>query len=127
MPQIKIELAKGNSNEFLKSLINTVMDSVQEILGLQANDRNIRLMEYDKTLFSTKPPYKILIEISLFSGRTFETKKKLYQTIVSRASEKLDLKKEEFFILLNEQPKENWGIRGGIPGNEVDLGFKVEI
>jgi len=31
------------------------------------------------------------------------------------------------FIVLNEQPRENWGIRGGIPASEIGLGFKVDI
>jgi 4-oxalocrotonate tautomerase family enzyme len=127
MPQVKIELEKGNSKEILKTLIDTVMECVQEILKLAADDRNIRLLEYENGLFFTKAPYRILIGISMFSGRTSETKKKLFQTIVSRVSEKLNIKKEEIFILINEQPKENWGIRGGLPANEVDLGFKVEI
>jgi 4-oxalocrotonate tautomerase family enzyme len=127
MPQVKIELEKGNPKEFLKTLIETTMNSVQEILKLPANDRNIRLLEYENGLFFTKPPYRILIGISMFTGRTAETKKKLFQTIVNRLSEKLNIKKEEIFILINEQPKENWGIRGGFLANEVDLGFKVEI
>jgi 4-oxalocrotonate tautomerase family enzyme len=127
MPQIKIELAKGNKKEFLTVLINSTMSCVQEILKLPENDRNIRLIEYENGLFFTKPPYRILIEISMFVGRTKETKKKLFQSIVASLSDKLGLKKEEIFILINEQPKENWGIRGGIPANEIDLGFKVEI
>jgi phenylpyruvate tautomerase PptA (4-oxalocrotonate tautomerase family) len=31
------------------------------------------------------------------------------------------------FIVLNEIPLDNWGIRGGIPASEVDLGFKVGV
>jgi len=127
MPQVKIELEKGNSNEFLKILIESTMESVQEILKLPANDKNIRLIEYEKGLFFTKPPYRIIIGISMFAGRTPETKKKLFATIVTRLSEKLKIEKEEVFILINEQPKENWGIRGGLPANEIDLGFKVDI
>jgi 4-oxalocrotonate tautomerase family enzyme len=127
MPQIRIELEKGNTREFLVSLIETTMKCIQEILMLPKNDRNIRLMEYENGLFFTKDPYRILIEISMFAGRTTETKKKLFQKIVSELSSELGLKKEEIFILINEQAKENWGIRGGIPANEIDLGFKVEI
>jgi hypothetical protein len=29
--------------------------------------------------------------------------------------------------MLNEQVLENWGIRGGIPADEVQLGFKVDL
>jgi hypothetical protein len=30
-------------------------------------------------------------------------------------------------IVLHEQPMENWGVDGGTPANEVDVGFKVDI
>jgi hypothetical protein len=30
-------------------------------------------------------------------------------------------------IKLNEIPVENWGIRGGNPASEVDLGFNVKV
>lgn len=103
------------------------MDCIQEALKLPANDRNIRLCEYEKGLFQMKEPYKIIIEITLFSGRTIAIKRNLYQFLVNSLQEKLAIKKEEIFILLNEQPKENWGIRGGIAGSDVDLGFKVEV
>jgi phenylpyruvate tautomerase PptA (4-oxalocrotonate tautomerase family) len=33
----------------------------------------------------------------------------------------------DVFILLHEPPMENWGIRGGIPASEVDLGFKLNV
>jgi 4-oxalocrotonate tautomerase family enzyme len=127
MPQVKIEIEKGNTREFLKKLIDTVMESVAEVLQLPANDTNIRLMEYENGLFFTKAPYRVLVEISLFAGRTPETKKKLFQAIVGKVSEKLNIPKEAVFILLNEQAKENWGIRGGIPANEIAFDFKVDI
>lgn len=127
MPLIKIEIEKGNNKAFLKSLMKIVMDSVQKILMLPADDRNIRLMDYERDFFSMKPPYKIIVEISMFSGRTIETKRLLYQTITEKLNELIGVNKDAIFILINEQPKENWGVRGGKPASEVDLGFKVEI
>jgi 4-oxalocrotonate tautomerase family enzyme len=127
MPLIKVDIEKGNSKEFLTSLIDLTMNCVQEILKLPSDDRNIRLEEYEKGLFQMKYPYRLIIEISMFYGRTIETKRKLYQEIVSTLFDNLGIKKEEVFILINEQPKENWGIRGGIPASDIELGFKVEI
>ena len=103
------------------------MDSVVEILQLPADDRNVRLIEHQPELFQMKPPYEILIEISLFTGRTKETKRKLFQTIVDRLESNVLIDKNKVFIVLNEQPAENWGVRGGIPADELDLGFKVKI
>jgi 4-oxalocrotonate tautomerase family enzyme len=74
-----------------------------------------------------KRPYAILIEITLFSGRTAETKKNLFRSIVDSLHSKLAIDKDAVFIVLNEQPRENWGIRGGIPASEIGLGFKVDI
>ena len=30
-------------------------------------------------------------------------------------------------IALIESPAENWGLRGGIPVSEIDLGFKIDV
>jgi 4-oxalocrotonate tautomerase family enzyme len=127
MPLVKIELRQGRDEKTLIQLQTIVMDCIVECLGLPNNDRNIRLQEYPDYAFSMKQPYEIIIEISLFSGRTKETKKKLFQTIVTRLQDSLNIQKESVFILLNEQPQENWGVRGGIPANDVNVGFKVNI
>ena len=34
---------------------------------------------------------------------------------------------DDVFVILREPPMENWGIRGGVPASEVDLGFEVEV
>jgi phenylpyruvate tautomerase PptA (4-oxalocrotonate tautomerase family) len=33
----------------------------------------------------------------------------------------------EIKIVLNEQPLENWGMRGGLPASEIELSFKVDV
>jgi phenylpyruvate tautomerase PptA (4-oxalocrotonate tautomerase family) len=127
MPTVKIELSEGQNRQTLLCLRDSVMNSVVEILKLPSNDRNIRLIEYNTDFFQMKPPYEILIEISMFSGRTKETKKKLYQTIVEQLEKNCSIEKEKILIILNEQPLENWGGRGGISGDEMELGFKVNV
>jgi len=34
---------------------------------------------------------------------------------------------EDLLIVINEPPLENWGIKGGIPANEANIGFKVDV
>ena len=101
MPTIKVELLKGRDLESLIELKNNVMQSVVDALQLLPDDKNIRILEYQPELFQMKSPYKILIEISLFIGRTKETKKKLYQLIVNNLEKANIAKKEEVFIILN--------------------------
>lgn len=127
MPQVKVELAEGKTLKELQDLQKTILDAVVDALKLPKDDRNIRVIEYKKELFQMKDPYEILIEITLFSGRTKETKKLLYQSIVNNIQKSLGIVREKVFIILNEQQQENWGVRGGIPANEIKLNFKVDI
>ena len=127
MPTVKIELLKGRDSQSLIQMMDLVMDSVVESLKLPSDDRNVRLIEYEQDFFQMKPPYEILIEISMFMGRTKETKRKLYQTIVNKLESQGLIEKKKVLITLNEQSQENWGIRGGIPSDEIDLGFSVKV
>ena len=67
-----------------------------------------------------------LVDIDLFSGRSFGAKKTLYQAIV-RNLEPFGIPPDQVKILLRESPAENWGIRGGVPASEVELGFEVNV
>ena len=127
MPTVKIELLKGKDQQTLFQIRDIVMDSVVEALQLPTDDRNIRILEYETGMFQMKPPYEMLIEICMFVGRTKDTKRKLFQTIVSKLADNGLIQKEKVFITLNEQAMENWGVKGGIPADELNLGFNVKI
>jgi phenylpyruvate tautomerase PptA (4-oxalocrotonate tautomerase family) len=121
MPLIKIELKEGRGKAGILKLRDIVMDCVVNVLMIPADERNIRVLEYREDYFQMKPPYEILIEISMFSGRTREIKNRLFQSLVNTLEDKLGIGKEKIFILLNEQPHENWGIRGGIPTDQTGM------
>ena len=127
MPFVQINIQKGYDKKTVLQIKETVMDSVQEALQVPSDDRNVLITEHDRDLFTMKPPYEVFIEIKLFAGRTYETKKKMYASIVKSLHEKSGIPVENVLIMLNEQPGENWAGRGGIPVSELDLGFKVEI
>jgi phenylpyruvate tautomerase PptA (4-oxalocrotonate tautomerase family) len=71
-------------------------------------------------------PRYTLIEVTMFSGRSMAAKRALYQAMV-RNLEKLGVPAGDIKITLIEVPPENFGIRGGRPASEVDLGFKIEV
>ena len=98
-------------------------------LRLPEWDRQIRYTEYHSDFFQIIPGRTdnyVLVEITLFSGRSLDTKKSLYQNIVQRLGQ-LGISETDVTIILYEVPAENWGIHGGLPASEVDLGFKVDI
>ena len=62
----------------------------------------------------------------MFAGRSLQAKKTLYKSIVANLSN-LGIAGADVFIVLHEIPLENWGIRGGTPASELDLGFDLNV
>ncbi len=62
----------------------------------------------------------------MFAGRSMDTKRRLYRAIVDAVSA-LDVLEHDILIVLREPPMHNWGVDGGVPANEVDAGFKIDI
>jgi hypothetical protein len=46
---------------------------------------------------------------------------------LARLEQPLGIPRDHVKILLREIPRENWGIRGGQAGCDVDLGFLIEV
>ncbi len=69
---------------------------------------------------------KSVIEISMFEGRSTETKERLIRLLFERLSEKLGISPQDIEITISETPKHNWGIRGMV-GDELDLNYKAEV
>lgn len=127
MPRVRIESVKSIDHSAAKAIMNSVMDAIVETLKLVPDDRSVSFISYKPELFTMKPPYWLFIEIALFSGRSKAIKKLLYQNILQRLHIQCGVDKQSVMIMLNEQPKENWGLRGGIPGDEIDLDYQVEL
>jgi phenylpyruvate tautomerase PptA (4-oxalocrotonate tautomerase family) len=129
MPLIKIETRRTWVASQKKEIMEAVHSSLREAFKIPKNDRSIRFHEYPSDDFQVAPDKTenfILVEITMFAGRSLQAKKELYQGIVNKLG-KLGILASDVFIVLHEVPLENWGIRGGIPASEVDLGFKIGV
>lgn len=130
MPLVKIEIRKGKSDEFKKAILDGIHDALVKSIKIPDHDRFQRLYELDKNNFES-PPNKtdnvIIIEITMFQGRSIESKKNLYKEIVDNLAKNPGIDGEDITIVLYEPPLENWGVKGGKPANEVDLGFNINV
>lgn len=72
---------------------------------------------------SASPRYTI-IEISMFDGRTLETRKALIRLLFARVAELCGRTPDEATI--TETPRHNWGFRG-LPGDEVGLSYTINV
>jgi phenylpyruvate tautomerase PptA (4-oxalocrotonate tautomerase family) len=67
-----------------------------------------------------------IIEISMFEGRSVETRKRLIRLLFERIHAELGIKPQDVEVTITETPKHNWGFRG-LPGDEIDLNYKVDV
>lgn len=129
-PLVKIEIRKGKGAEYKKAILDGVHQALVDALKIPDSDRFQRIYELDKDDFECPPDRTddiTMIQITMFPGRSFEAKKNLYQNIVMNLAENPGIGGNDIVIILLEPPIDNWGIRGGQPASEVDLGFKIDI
>jgi len=129
MPIAKIEVRRSWSSEQQQRLISALHAAMMDALKTPERDKQIRYVEHLPEHFAVPPQASenyTLVELSMFPGRSLEAKRHLYQGIVKRFGE-IGIEAKDVFIVLNEVPMDNWGIRGGIPASEVDLGFKIDV
>ncbi len=129
MPLAKIEVRKSWPPEHVQAIIEAIYLAQREALKVPEHDRQIRFIEHTPEHFHVPPGRTAnytLIEITIFAGRSIEAKRSLYQAIVKNLGA-IGIAPADIFIVLHEVPLENWGIRGGVPASEVDLGFKIDV
>ncbi|TSH77798.1 tautomerase family protein [Acinetobacter sp. RF15A] len=68
----------------------------------------------------------VIIEISMFDGRTKETKKALIKTLFKNISNLCGIDSNDIEITIFETSQENWGIRGK-SADELQLDYKINI
>lgn len=129
MPNATIEVRLQYTREEEMAIVDAVHAAMMEGLKIPEWDKTVRLVVHEPHRFPEAPgkgERYTLVDIDLFSGRSFEAKKALYHAVV-RNLESFGIPGDQIKILLRESPAESWGIRGGVPASEVDLGFDVEV
>lgn len=129
MPIARIEARRNRSATEVQALIEAVYQAQREALNVPEHDRQIRYIEHKPEHFAV-PPGKsenyTFVEIIMFPGRSVEAKRNLYRSFVRRFGE-LGIEPSDVLVVLHEPPLENWGIRGGVPASEVNLGFSLKV
>ena len=131
MPTVLIEVRKPYTTEQEMGLMEAVHAALREAFKIKPGDRDVRLIVHEPHRFACppaceKPEAFTLVGIDAFAGRSVDAKRNLYRAIVANL-EPFGIPKNHVKIVLREQPRENWGIRGGQAGCDVDLGFKVDV
>ena len=126
MPNATIEVRRRYTPEEESGIIDAVHAAMMEGLRIPEADKTVRLVVHEPHRFPHESERYTLVDVDLFSGRSLEAKARLYRAIV-RNLEPFGIPRDQVKVLLRESGAENWGIRGGVPASEVDLGFEVNV
>jgi phenylpyruvate tautomerase PptA (4-oxalocrotonate tautomerase family) len=129
MPQTKIYGYEG----FLAAHRSVISDALQacmvEALSYPPEKRFQRFIGLDAADFvhpADRTAQYLVIEISLFEGRSTEAKKQLIRLIYQQLGAALAIAPNDIEIILYEIPQHNWGVRG-VPGDELALNYAVKV
>lgn len=129
MPVVKISMIEGRTREEKHAIMTAVHQALIKSFKIPENDRNIRVEEYTRENYPLPPGNSekyTLVEITAFAGRSVDAKRLLYKTIIENLKT-LGIDARDIFIIIYEEPLENWGIRGGIPACDLDIGFDINV
>jgi 4-oxalocrotonate tautomerase len=122
MPLVRIDLIRGKSAAFRKTLGEIIYKAMLETINVPANDKFQIFTEHaadelnlaDSYLGNSYTEGVILIQITLNAGRTVDMKKAFFKRIADDLHEQLNVRREDVVINLVEVAKENWSFGGGI-------------
>jgi 4-oxalocrotonate tautomerase len=122
MPFVRIDLMRGKSAQYRKTLGEIVYKAMMDVINVPENDKFQVITEHAPEDLNLSAGYLgnhysddvILIQITLNSGRSIELKKAFYKRIVDDIHTQLKTRVDEVVINLVEVPKENWSFGGGI-------------
>ncbi|MEO5876258.1 MAG: tautomerase family protein [Streptosporangiaceae bacterium] len=131
MAQIKIfahrEFLDGNTTR--ADITRSVHGAVVAALDFPEDkifQRFVALAAEDFVHPADRGPTYTIIEVSVFEGRTPETKRRLVRELFARLADSPGIAPHSVEITIFETPRENWGIRG-LPGDELTLGYQVNV
>lgn len=121
MPLARIDLAKGKSADYRRTVGEVVYDAMLAALNVPKDDRFQVINEHEPENFVIDPSYLgiqrtgdcIVIQLTLNAGRGVEQKRSFYKAVADGLHERLGLRREDVFISLVEVAKENWSFGNG--------------
>jgi phenylpyruvate tautomerase PptA (4-oxalocrotonate tautomerase family) len=128
MPIVKITMIRGRSAAERRAVSDAIHSAFVEAFKIPESDYNHVIDEREGSGFirsGAKTDAFVLIEATVFPGRSSAAKKLLYERIAARLGE-LGIAGSDTLTILYEPQLENWGL-GGKPGTEARPAFKLDV
>jgi phenylpyruvate tautomerase PptA (4-oxalocrotonate tautomerase family) len=129
MPVIRVEIREGWSPAEKAGLLDAIHAAAVQALKVPDEDRTQILTEHPAEAFELPPGTGdrfTLVEVTMFAGRSADAKRRLSRAVVANLAGR-GVPASDVLIVLHEVPLESWGVRGGTPASDVDLGLEVGV
>lgn len=129
MSQVKIYGLRSSLDPIKRQLSDVIHSCVVEALQFPVDKRAHRFFPLEREDFyypDGRSEAYTIIEMTMITGRTVETKKKLIRLLFERISEQIGIAQQDLEICIQEAPAHDWGFRGMV-GDEVKLNYRVEV
>ena len=122
MPLARIDLVRGKSAAYKRTITDVVYEAVVDILKAPPNDRFQVITEHtpddhiadESYLGITRTKDCVFIQLTLNAGRSVDQKKAFYKAVGDGLHQRLGLRREDVFISLVEVANENWSFGNGV-------------
>ena len=131
MAQIKIYGVADHLNPVKALLSDAIHACVVEALRFPPDKRAHRFFPMARPDFYIpsgpgRTDRYTIIEISMFEGRSVDTKKHLIRLLFERIHAAVGITPQDVEITITETPQHNWGFRGQT-GDEIALSYRVDL
>ena len=129
MAQIKIYALANTITQHRQALSTAIHTALVSALNYPVEkkfQRFIALAPEDFIYPNDRSEQYLIIEISMFEGRTTSAKKQFIQSIFSNIQQQCGISPQDIEITIFETPKSNWGIRGQ-NADELRLNYQVNV
>jgi 4-oxalocrotonate tautomerase len=122
MPLVRIDLIRGKSAEYRRTLGNIVYKALIDVINIPEDDKFQVITEHAPEELNVADSYLgnryssdiILIQITMSTGRPIELKKAFYRRVVDDIHNQLKMRREDVVINLVEVGREDWSFGGGV-------------
>ena len=117
MPLIHVALRAGKPETYRQAILDGLYRAMREILDVPEGDQFMTISEHDAANFRYGPAFGIprsadlvYIQMAVFSTRTAEQKKALFQRIAELLGKDPGIQPEDVFVVVLDAAKENWSV-----------------
>ncbi|MEL7500857.1 MAG: tautomerase family protein [Cyanobacteria bacterium J06554_6] len=129
MPQVKIYGLKSTLKPCQQQLSDAIHQALMTTFKTLPEKRFQRFIWFEPDDFvfpDDRSNYYTIIEVSLFTGRTLETRQALIRALFETVCSATPIATQDLEITLFESPAGNWGLRG-ITGDRLNLSYPINI